>query len=393
MSAREARPYDPEENRRAPRPASSHPQIAERLASIEEHWPGLPQAPAMPKRLSRTVDEFGSRPENQDGRGLTVAARGTVVRTLGHVESAVRRSDGQGSLGHKARGFLKSLVHIDDFDETAERGRRFFGEILKAGRRRASATPVCEAQAHVCGEMSGVGEIRLCREVSVAGLRQVGRELGLCVAHANEVGRPYHTELKKGESEFWSLRTPAGSFALLSVRIEEGARCVAEFEGRNGKRPVVTDEIGRRIKLSGALLRNVLRKLKADASDIDHFTRVGAFPSLLRGNRANYRDVCVDGRNFRIWRFANEVIIASSRRSPRVVVPGRSAQWSRFVRRERRRLDRTRGRRPQSQRRTEWEQGAWHNTAMDLGELLELLRQSPDLYDTFVGTEGVDESK
>ena len=207
----------------------------------------------------------GAGPRTRDGRGLTVAARGTVVRTLGHVESAVRRSDGQGGLGHKARGFLKSLVHIDDFDETAERGSRFFGEILKAGRRRASATPVCEAQAHVCGEMSGVGEIRLCREVSVAGLRQVGRELGLCVAHANEVGRPYHTELKKGESEFWSLRSAAGSFALLSVRIEEGERCVAEFEGRNGKRPVVTDENRTQdSRLSGALLRNVLRKLKAE---------------------------------------------------------------------------------------------------------------------------------
>ena len=394
MSTREARQHDPEEDRRAPRPASSHRQIAERLASIEENWPGVPQAPTMPKRLLRTVDKFGSRPENRDGRGLTVVARETVVRTLRHVERAVRKSDGQGGLGHKARTFLKSLVHTNDFDETAERGSRFFGEVQKAGRRRASATPVCEAQVHVCGEMSGVGEIRLCRVVSVSGLRKEGRELGLCVAHANEVGRSYHIELKKGESEFWSLRSAAGSFALLSVGNEEGARCIAEFQGRNGKRPVVTDENGRRFELSGALLRNVLRRLEADASDIDQFTRVGAFRSLLSPrNRADYRDVCVDGHNYRIWRFANEVIVASSRRRPRGAVPGRPARWSRFVRVERRRSDRKRGRRPQSRRRTEWEQGAWHNKAMDLGELLELLRQSPDLYDAFVGTEGVDESK
>lgn len=347
----------------------------------------------MPKRLLRTVDAFGDRPENRDGRGLSVTARETVLRTLKHVRSAVRKSDGRGDLAHAARRFLKSLAHITEFDETIERARRFRGEVQKTGCRRAKATPVCEAQAYVCGVVSGVGEIRLRRERSVAELQKVGRALHLCVAHANELGRTYHNALKTGESEFWSLRTAAGPFALLSVRVEEGERCIEEFEGGNEQRPVVTDANGRRHALSGVLLRNVLRKLKADPSNIDHFTCVGAFPSLLsRRNRENYRDVFADGCNFRIWRFTNEVIVAVSESRPRKAVPGRFAQWSRFVRRERRRQHRRRGRQPQVRRLPEWEQGAWHSAAMDLGELPELLMLSPDLNNAFAGKENVGES-
>jgi len=348
----------------------------------------------MPTRLVRTVDAFGDRPENRDRRGLTVTSRKTVVRTLRHIESAVRKSDGQGDLAHVARRFLKSLAHISEFDETIERARRFRGEVQKTGCRRARTTPVCEEQVYICGEMSGVGEIRLRRERSVAELQKVGRALHLCVAHTNEIGRTYHNALKTRESEFWSLCTAAGPFALLSVRVEEGERCIEEFESGNEKRPEVTDANGRRHALPGALLRNVLRKLNADSSNIDHFTCVGAFPSLLsQRNRETYRDVFADGRNFRIWRFANEIIVAASESRPRKAVPEGCVQWSRFVRCERPRRHRRRGRQPQIRRLPEWEQGACHNAAMDIGELLELLMQSPDLYKAFVGKEGVDANK
>ncbi len=221
---------------------------------------------------------------------------------------------------------------------------------------------------------------------------KVGRTLGLCVAHANEIGRPYHHELKNGESEFWTLCTPSGPFALLTVERENGIPRVTEFQGRNGRR--ATDEDGRRLALSGALLRNVLRRLKADASDEPQFSRAGAFRSLLSPrNRESYRDIQADGHHFRVWRFPDEFIVASSKRPPRPAMPGRGARWSRFVRCDQRRVRRPGARRPQAERPAEWEQGAWHDTAMDLGELLELLRLSPELYDVFVGDEDTDESK
>ena len=62
--------------------------------------------------------------------------------------------------------------------------------------------------------------------------------------------------------------------------------------------------------LSGHLLRNVLRKLHADASDQEHFTRVGAFRSLLPdAARESYRAVMANGRDYRVWRFRDEVIV------------------------------------------------------------------------------------
>ncbi len=125
----------------------------------------------MPSRLVRTIDEFGAQPRNQDGRGLTAAAREIVGRTLKHIETAIRTSGGRDNLAREARRLLKSLAHIDDFETTAQRASDFFGEVLKAGRRRARETPVCKPQTHVWGDLHGVGEIRLCRVASVADLQ------------------------------------------------------------------------------------------------------------------------------------------------------------------------------------------------------------------------------
>ena len=386
---------DEGENRGQSRTASAHPEVAEWLRAVGMHWPeDLPQAPAMPKRLVRSVDEFGDRPENRDRRGLKVTARKTVVRTLRHIMSAVRRSSGKGDLAFKARRLLKSLAHIHDFDQTIELARHHAGDAQKAARRAANETAVCEAEEHAVGRVPRAGDIRLCRVVTVKGLQKLGRKLQLCVAHADEIGRRYHNELKKPDKhEFWSLCTAAGPFALLSVSIDEGTRRVAEFDGYDGECPFVSDQNGRKRRLSGALLRNVLRRLKADASDVEHFTHVGAFGCLLPlQNRAKYRDVIAGGRNFRVWRFDDEVIVASSRKCPSGTMPGRSAVWSRFVRCEQRRLHRRRGRRARVRRQTEWEQGAWHNEAMELGQFLELLVRSPELRDAFFET-GMDERK
>ncbi len=215
----------------------------------------------MPKRLVRSIDDFGVRPENRDGRGFKVTERRTVVRTLGHIKSAVRRSVGKGDLTFKARRLPKSLAHIDDFDQTVELASRYRGEIQKAGRRIANQTAICEPKVHAVGRVQGVGEIRLRRVVTVKGLEKVGRKLGLCVAHADEIGRRYRNELKKpDEHEFWSLSTAAGPFALLSVSIEEGTRRVAEFEGYNGERPFVSDENGRKAQAFGRPLAERLAR-------------------------------------------------------------------------------------------------------------------------------------
>ena len=205
------------------------------------------------------------------------------------------------------------------------------------------------------------------------------------MAHASEVGRPYHVELRSRDTEFWTLGLASAPIALLSVEENDGVRCVTEFQGENGDQPVVTDRNERRRHLPGWLLRNVLRRLNADACDQAYFSCEGAFRSLLpRAARRNYRDVVVDGRYYRVWRFPEEVIVASSERPPKGDMPGRGAQWSRFVRRpmrQRRRLT------ERSVTRYEWRDEAWHDEAMDFGVFLGLLEQSPDMYDAFAGRE------
>ena len=368
------------------RPLSRHPRIGRYVGWIEKNWPAVGQVTGMPQRLVDSIDEFGEREANRDRRGTRVETIDRTERTLKHVKSAVRRVGGnEGPVERKARQFLKSLQHIRDFDVTEEKASEFFGEVQKAGKRNASNKAVCDAEEHVFSPLRGVGRLRLRRVVSVAELKKVGRHLALCVAHASEVGRPYHAELKNGETEFWTLDLASEPIALLSVEENDGVRSVTEFQGENGDGPVVRDRNERRRRLPGWLLRNVLRRLNADACDQADFSREGAFRSLLpRAARQNYRDVGVDGRHYRVWRFADELIVASFAKPPKIDMPGRGAKWSRFVRRP------TRPRRRATKRsvtRYEWREEAWHPEAMDFGVFLGLLEVSPEMYAAFVGRE------
>ena len=363
-----------------------HPRICRRIMLVAKHWPALPQAGAMPERLPRTIADFCARDGNRDGRGLSVAAREAVERTLKHIRSAERKAaDGatRKALAHRARSFLKSLRHNSDFDRTIEQASRFAGDVQKTGKRNARAAAVCEPEEHVCGTLRGVGEIRLRRVVSVKELMSVGGMLNLCVAHGDEIGRQYHAELRKHETEFWTLGTSARAIALLSVEGNEGARCITEFQGLDGEQPCALREDGRSRGLPGWMLRRALRRLDADASDQPYFTGCGTFRSLLASSARNKcADVVADGRQYRVWRFPGEMIIAARRVSAKGR-PARTQQWSRFVRRELRSRRRIQGARPG--KRYEWCEGAWHDGAMDVGRLLGLVERSRDMYEVFVG--------
>ena len=350
-----------------------HTRVRARLEAIERNWPALPQAPTMPERLPLTIAEFCRA--NEDGRGTTVAALQDVERTLKHIKSAVRQATvrvrSAAGLVRRARKLLKALQHNTSFELTVEQAHRYAGEAQKAGKRAARAWPVCIPEEHHCGKFSRVGRVRLRRVISVTDLMKVGRTLGLCVARADTVGRRYHSKLRDEEAEFWTLTTPAGPIALLSLQEVEGKRVVMEIQGRDGGQPLAVDCNGVSRPLSGSVLRNVLRSLDADTSE-DEFTRVGAFRSLLgAAARASGRDVVAEGRRYRVWRFADEVIVGLLR--------GRRGEtvetWSRFVRSE------TLSMSPRP--RYEWERGAWHEDAMDTDRFLELLAESPEMYDAF----------
>ena len=361
------------------------PRICRGIMRVAKNWPALPRAGAMPERLPRTISEFCARDGNRDGRGLTVEAREAVERTLKHIGSAERKAaDGatRKALAHRARSFLKSLRHNSDFVRTIDQAFRFAGDVQKTGKRNARATAVCEREEHVCGRLRGIGEIRLRRVVSVKELMSVGGTLNLCVAHGDEIGRQYHAQLRKHETEFWTLGTSARVIALLSVEGNEEARCITEFQGFDGEQPCALREDGRSRRLPGWMLRRALRRLDADASDQPYFTGCGVFRSLLAASeRKKCVDVVADGRQYRVWRFPGEMIIAARRVSPSGRA-GRMEQWSRFIRRELRSRRRTQRAR-HAVKRYEWCEGTWHDGAMDVGELLGLVEGSRDLYEVF----------
>ena len=174
-------------------------RIRRKIEVIEQGWPaGLPQAPTMADRLTATIKEFCSA--NVDGRGTTNEALRTVDRTLKHLQSAMRyyAAGRPKALAREARKLLTSLQHNATFELTIMQARRFAGEVQKYGKRSARQAPVCAPAVSRCGTLRGGVEIRLCRVVSVDDLKEVGRTLDLCVAHDNDVGRPYHVALCRG---------------------------------------------------------------------------------------------------------------------------------------------------------------------------------------------------
>ena len=138
-----------------------HLRIRIQLEAIENDWPALPQTPAMPERLRITIEAFCLA--NKDGRGLKVEARQLVERTLKHIQSAERRvaaHRGSRVLARKARKFLTSLQHNDQFELTIEQARCSPAKCRRreSGPREAhrSATPKSSvAEPFAVSESSG----------------------------------------------------------------------------------------------------------------------------------------------------------------------------------------------------------------------------------------------
>ena len=358
-----------------------HRDIEDGLARVAGGWPELPQAARMPDRLPRAVAEFCGRDANRDGRGLRPDARKTVTRTLGYVRSAgrvVSDPGAPGDLADSARGLLKSLSHDRDFGVTVERARRFAGERRKAGRRRKLAAAEVRRRECACGTIAGAGEVRLRGVVSAEELARVGRRLALCVG--GSAGRGYLRDLRERVAEFWTLDGPSGPFALLRVDGGPGERMVTECAGYGNSEPEAVDGNGRRHALPRRILRGALRFLDADAPEVGCFGRAGVFRSLLDASvRDAFTEVTAGGARYRVWRFPDEFIMVSGYRGD-ADLPAPGERWSRFVR--------GRDERCRRRRRDGWREGTWHDGAMDVCELLELLADSPGLYAAFAGTGG-----
>ena len=110
----------------------------------------------------------------------------------------------------KAKALVRSIQALT-FDELDQRASRFVGLLRRAGHRRK------ERRLLVSRPTSWIGDLEVAELVSVDQLRSAGRELGLCVAHANDTGRVYHDDAMC-----------VGEFTDLLIRCPDVARIVGE---------------------------------------------------------------------------------------------------------------------------------------------------------------------
>ena len=176
---------------------------------------------------------------------------------------------------------------------------------------------MCEAKSISLGEVDTFGELRLERVVSVADLQAIGRQLNLCVAHNNRIGRDYHRLLRGNEAEFWQLRAQA-PLALIEVDLggEDGLRWIVQFEMARGSD----------VRLTKPVLLRLARVLNARGDEVAEFACVGAFWAL-RQPLPPTATIEIGEARYRVWRFAEEVIIQGTAEDRH----GRCIRWSRFV--------------------------------------------------------------
>ena len=350
--------------------------IEETLRQFERELAGS-RFPAGVKRrtpgcLRRSVRVFRELSTNQDGRGLKRAVKQRICCVVDYLRGAVRHAYEHEDAN--VRTAAKALVRSSQvltFDKLDQRASRFVGLLRRAGHRRK------ELRLLVSRPTIWIGDLEVAELVSVDQLRSAGRELELCVAHANDTGRVYHDALRSGESKFYRLAREERAIGLIEVEVDE--MHIAEAQGPDGCA----------LPLSRSLALDLLRQLETTADDVEAFSRVGALSVFLDGT-PKVPAISFAGCTYRVWTFPDAKSIAVSKTRGT-----RSRSWSLFERRDpkvrggrRRRLGRPR--RASSRRGTvprsleprplgTWVDCCYHDDAMCVGEFTDLLIRCPEV--------------
>lgn len=300
-----------------------HTGIRMDLNELRARWPELDLGSGshanMPEGVEQAIRGYIERPGNLDGRGIKSRVVAEVRRTLRHLKSAAKRATRVGAPeARMARKLLKSLHHTRDFEALSKRARTFAGALQRIGKQKAKRTAVCEVKSICLGAMDTLGELRLERVVSVADLQAIGRQLHLCVAHNNRVGRNYQRFLRKKEVEFWQLRAQAPLALLAITRANDGE------QGR-----IFECETAREssVEWPRSILLRAARMLEATGDEIAEFEQAGAFWALSQPLPPT-KTIVIGEARYRVWRFSDELIIQSIMEDS----GERRVGWSRFVR-------------------------------------------------------------
>ena len=340
-----------------------------RLFTVALAESGLPD-PAkerVPAALEKAVNEYRGDTENRDGRGLRHDLKLGVLKTLGQLVRAVRHADSHedANVRRVAARTVRSIQY-SRFPAIQQQASRFIHVLAKAGRDRNERERKGRRRCHSVGSSLSLIELN-----SVSQLRSTGRELELCVARNDALGRDYHDALRDGSSAFYRLEREGSAIGLLQLDV--GTRQIEDIKGRDNS-PV---------KLRRTEALGVLRALRASADDVDEFARVGAFEVFVGGSPAPDR-VAFGGVRYRIWCFPQRrMIVVSSWKLVRTKIkrPARSTVRGR-------RLPRLKqswtlftwpvGRRGSL---SDLSEGASGGEGMSIGELLDLCLRCPEVAD------------
>ena len=359
--------------RNAKLPLSNQAGIDGFLTWIAMNWQSVGQALEMPNRVRISIDDYGNRSENRNRCGVKPEVVDETIVALDNIRIALNVVKGSTAIAHQAQALLKSLQHTRDFSVTLTNAHKFATNVHRKRTNTVNKISVCRHQNFLLDDVLGVGPVSLHRVTSVSELKSVGRRLKNCVGNL-ATGRYYHEQLRTQETEYWTLEFKSKPIALLSVRVENGMRTIIEFAGKKRSSPDLNLDDNQTYQVPGSVLLDVLRCLDVHVKETSNLACFIPFlhvdPSIIQ---STYHDEVIDQRHFRVWRFKEDLIIASSDRQPRTTLPAENTRWYRLVR------SRTDWNEEETEVRHEWTQTYW--PWLEPSQLLELLLRSPNFYE------------
>ena len=247
------------------------------------------------------------------------------------------------NLSRHARKLLKSWCHpLPNLRKSANH----FANLI--GQRSVSKEPIFYQSIPVCDDYV------LAVTTGVRQLQYVGKVLDNCVAEY-EVAFDYLRRYREGENLILTLLKNGEPIYLLTV--EKSHRYISEFQGKKHR-------FDSKNELPFELAIGILNKLNVTADDVEDFVQVGAF-SRFKSGRPETTPIEIDGIEFWIWSYPNELIVGIDSNSDGHL------SWSQFNR-------------PFSRGHTDLEQRENRCNAIDLGRLLDLAIQSETLMDKLI---------
>ncbi len=311
----------------------------------------FPVKSAAPEALQKLLARYFGEQENRNGPGVTpkVEVKEVAERTVRRLTLAVRhaKEHPDANIRTAAKKLIRFVQKARTFSDLAQSATRFRGLQNKVGHRRE------ELKRQAACEELPIGAGGKLVELTSDQLVSFGKKHGYCVAHPRAY--PWYFEaLRKGKARFFALVCDGTERGLLEVDCLRGQ--LVEAQGPYNA------ELKLKRKEALAILRALPPAISV-STDIEAFTRVGAFDEFRKGTSLAI-NVRHRGSEYRVWcqpDGANCSVILSRKRGKK---RKKRAAYSRFLLRGRSVVE-----------------GCCHRGAMDAGEFTALMLDCRPLYD------------